>query len=304
MSKKIFKDADYPIYEIMLEDDDSTGIRLVSLVKDPAIEIQGMAFSKEEQKNYEFKAIKDKQIIVGPAMIPDKKIPRKDEDGDPYYVFFSKDTIRCMVDKFNSENTGRSINIDHTNEMMPGFISENWIVEDPYYDKSRMYGYNLPVGTWFIVSKVEDTNFWNKEVKEAGRYSFSVEGLMSQRLSNNYSSIIDSLTEEEIIEILLGIGEKVSFDYDDTLSRKDIQEIASQRMSEGCDVYIITKNSKNDKVLNTAKELGIVPKNVIFTSGKPKWSFIKELGIKEHYDNNPDELKEIKDKTGIKVNKV
>ena len=58
---------DLPTYEITIEDDGTQGIRMVSLVKDPAIEVKGMYFSTEElekEKQFEFKSIGDKQIIV------------------------------------------------------------------------------------------------------------------------------------------------------------------------------------------------------------------------------------------------
>ena len=53
MSKKVFKDANYPTFEITFEEDGNSGVRLVSLVKDPAIEEYGMYFSKEEIINYQ-----------------------------------------------------------------------------------------------------------------------------------------------------------------------------------------------------------------------------------------------------------
>jgi hypothetical protein len=46
-----------------------------------------------------------------------------------------------------------------------------------------MYGFDLPVGTWFIEVKITDEEFWNKEVKENGKYGFSIEGLMGLSLS-------------------------------------------------------------------------------------------------------------------------
>ena len=204
MSKKIFKYDDAPIFEIFISEDDDTGIRLVSLVEDPAIEISGMAFSKKELANYEFKNIKDKQLIVGPALVPNKKIIRKDEDGDPYFVFFSEDTIKLMVEKFNKNNNNKSINIDHTTEMVKSaYIQQSWIVSDSYYDKSKMYGYSLPIGTWFIEVKIDNSDEWEKYVKQGGRYSFSVEGLMGQSPSNfSMYDIIDGLTKEELIYIL------------------------------------------------------------------------------------------------------
>ena len=61
-----------------------------------------------------------------------------------------------------------------------------------------------PIGTWFICCKITDENFWNTAVKEEGRYSFSVEGLMSQKISNKFSFIdesIDELSDEEIFSL-------------------------------------------------------------------------------------------------------
>jgi len=279
MNKNI-RMEDLPVYSIEVDDEGNQGIRMISLVADPAISVMGMYFSSDIEEEYRFKSVKDQQIIVGPAMIPDKKIFRKDNNDNYYYVYFTKDTIKKMVGKFVKENNNKSLNIDHSNKMVPGFIQSSWIVEDPTYDKSRYYGFNLPIGSYFIEVKIDDTEFWLNEVKEEGRYGFSVEGLMGQKL----------------VEM-----EKVSFDFDGTLSQKKVKEIAKEKIANGDDVYIITKRAEDDYVKNIAKEIGIKASNVIFTNHKPKWSFIKDLGIDKHYDNVEKEGKEIEDKTNAKV---
>jgi hypothetical protein len=152
---------------------------------------------------FEFSAIEDKQIIAGPALIPDINIYRKDDDGE-YYVKFSKATIQSMVNKFNKGNNSKSINFQHSEQMVNAFIQQNWIVEDKLYDKSKMYGFDLPIGTWFVEVKIEDKQFWNDIVKGMDIKSFSVEGLMGQRLIKRASleQIIDDLDENEVNEIL------------------------------------------------------------------------------------------------------
>lgn len=215
--KKIHKESEYPVYEIYISDDDSTGIRFVSLVDDPAIQLKGMAFS--DIKSYDFKAQKDKQVIVGPAMIPNKKILRKDEDGNKYYVVFTKDTILQMVSKFNSAGTNRRINIDHSSEMVDGYIMENWIVEDEYYDKSRKYGFEVPVGTWMVSVKIENEKFWNEQVKEGGKYGFSIEGIMGQKPMSysmkefDFNDLIDSLSDKEIIQMINDVEDEKIIDF-------------------------------------------------------------------------------------------
>ena len=202
--KKKFTDEEYPLYEIVIDDSKNTGIRLISIVGDPAIEMKGVAFNADSSpKEYEFKAQADKQIIVGPVMIPNKKILRKRGDGSKYYTVFKQDTIEKMVQKFNSSGTNRRINVDHSNKMVDAYIMESWLVEDIYYDKSRIYGFDVPVGTWMVAIKVEDTNFWNDEVKDLGKYGFSVEGLMGERPYeySQFDSIIDEMTYEDLIKL-------------------------------------------------------------------------------------------------------
>lgn len=205
--KKKFKDAEYPIFEIVCDDTEQSGIRLLSLVDDPAIEMMGVAFDRNgASKDYQFKAQEDKQIIIGPAMVPNKKILRKDSEGAYYYNIFKAETILKLVQKFNSQGTNRRVNVDHSNKLVDGYIMENWIVEDPYYDKSKVYGFNLPVGTWMVSIKIEDKKFWQTQVKELGKFGFSIEGVMGEKPLeySNFSAedYIDNLSDDEIMEIM------------------------------------------------------------------------------------------------------
>jgi hypothetical protein len=202
--KKLDKDK-LPVYEIIIDENDNTGISLISLVEEPAIVMKGMLFS-EEKTMMSFKEIDDeKQQIVGPALIPNMKIYREDEKYGQYYVVFTKETIEKMVEKFNKYGSNRRINIDHSNQMVDGFIMEDWIVEDPVYDKSRKYGFEVPVGTYMIKVKIEDKDFWQSEVKENGKFGFSIEGLLGQQLvslSKQEDEVsVDDLTEEDLLEI-------------------------------------------------------------------------------------------------------
>lgn len=197
--KKIDPDK-LPIYEIVVDEFDETGISLISLVEDPAIMVKGMAFNSSNMMT--FKEVGDKQVIVGPALIPDMRIYREDEKFGKYYVVFTKETIEKMVEKFNKWGSNRKINIDHSNMMVDAFILEDWIVEDVVYDKSRKYGIEVPVGTYMIMVKIEDTKFWNEEVKGNGKFGFSIEGMLGQQLvSLKKEATIDDLTEEDLKQI-------------------------------------------------------------------------------------------------------
>ena len=84
-------------------------------------------------------------------------------------------------------------------------------------------------------------------------------------------------------------GEKISFDFDGTLSTKKGYEKAKQLINEGAEVYIISARSDKEAMYAIADELGIEHGNIYATgSNKAKIEKIKELGITKHYDNNPD----------------
>ena len=123
---------------------------------------------------------KFKKIVLGPAMIPDQKIFRKDELGNPYYVFFSAETIKMIAEKYM-----RNKLIDNNDQMHDGkaikdiHVLESWIKESDN-DKSTDYGYSeLPVGTWFVSMKVNNDAIWEK-VKNKSLNGFSVSGFFSE----------------------------------------------------------------------------------------------------------------------------
>jgi HK97 family phage prohead protease len=100
---------------------------------------------------------------------------------------------------------------------------------------------------------------------------------------------------------------KVSFDFDDTLSIERWQNKAMMLKEEGKTVYIVTRRQEEDSkaVYEVADKVGIPRNRVYFTNGKMKWETIKRLGIGTHYDNNPDEIRLIRENTeakGILVN--
>lgn len=152
-----------------------------------------------------FTAFKDneKMILAAPTMVPDLVIDRIDEYGE-YQVVFSKEVIEKIVQKFFRTASNRSINLEHTKSMVPGYILQHWIVEDTYKDKSNLYGFELPVGSHFMMVKIEDKKFWDEQVKANNKNAFSIEGILGHKLIRMKEEIIkaDEYNEEEFIDSL------------------------------------------------------------------------------------------------------
>ena len=88
---------------------------------------------------------------------------------------------------------------------------------------------------------------------------------------------------------------KVSFDYDGTLTTSKVQDIVKKLTTAGAtEVYIISARDNSASMYALATKLGI-PQYRVFATGDntKKVEKIKQLGIKTHYDNNPDVIKEL-----------
>jgi hypothetical protein len=170
-----------PIYDIVLKDDDlKQGVGRISLVDEPAIGVDWIKLRKEF--NFNFKVDKEKRMLYGPFLIPNKLIYRQDDENGEYYVRFSAAEIEKIATKFNEDLNSKNINLMHTEEMVDAFVAQNWMI-DGDSDKSRNLGFDLPEGTWFGGVKVKDENFWMSKVKNDEVKGFSVEILADLQLS-------------------------------------------------------------------------------------------------------------------------
>ena len=127
-----------------------------------------------------FAALDEQQIVIGPLMKPNMLIPRMDENGDPYHVYFTAETIKKIAYKMVKDKLIDRVNIEHDNkESVDAYLVESWII-DGVNDKSKNYGFNLPEGTWMGMYKIDNTRIWEDYVKTGLVKGFSVEGFFEQ----------------------------------------------------------------------------------------------------------------------------
>ena len=132
---------------------------------------------------FEFSAVGEKMELAGPLMVPDKLIPRFDEEGEKYYVFFDAAGIKKLSYKLMENKLIDSVNIEHDADRKVADLTlvESWLVADEKNDKSNSYGYNLPKGSWFGVYKVNNEEVWDKYIKTGAVKGFSVEGIFNDK---------------------------------------------------------------------------------------------------------------------------
>jgi predicted transcriptional regulator len=146
----------------------------------------------------QFSINEEKRIVMGPLLIPNKMILRQDENGEPYYVFFSRETIKKIAEKFFKDNRQNNTDINHDEVITKeNTLLESWIVEDTTHDKSFVYGYRVPKGTWMASYKINDEQTWSL-IKEGKLNGFSIAGFFAEKSKEKESQI----TLQKIIELL------------------------------------------------------------------------------------------------------
>jgi hypothetical protein len=185
------------IVELFLDEEDfETGIDAISIVESPAIEEDFIALKSKE---FKFKEIdKKKKILLGALLVPNKPIYRKDEDGSEYYIYFSKDTVNKAAQMFLKTGKQGNSTLEHESKIYGLSLVESWIVEDEQKDKSRLYGMDVPVGTWMGAVKVDNDEIWNDFVLTGKVKGFSIEGYFADKASNTNPNGLKTLSQEEV----------------------------------------------------------------------------------------------------------
>jgi hypothetical protein len=171
------------IIELVLgEDENDIGIEAISVVENPAIEEDFIALNSNiiELKEVD----KEKRLLLGALLIPNKPIYRRSGD-DEYYVYFSKETVLKASQMYLMKGNQNKATLEHKHEIIGLTLVESWIVEDEVHDKSRKYGMNVPLGTWMGAVKVNNNEVWNDFVKTGKVKGFSIEGYFADKVETS-----------------------------------------------------------------------------------------------------------------------
>jgi hypothetical protein len=183
---------------VIQEDNQELAIDAISLVSAPAIEEDFVFFGKEKNNLTLAKVDEEKRMLVSPALIPNKQIFRYDPNTDSdYYVYFSPETVRQASELYLKHNNHHKATYQHQDRVSGVLTVESWIKEGDM-DKSKMYGYDLPNGTWFVKMKIENDELWNK-IKEGELKGLSIEGYFVDKMQK--MSEVEP-TDEEILSAL------------------------------------------------------------------------------------------------------
>jgi hypothetical protein len=187
------------------EENEFSGIEAISVVENPAIEEDFIALKKQQVQLAEVD--KEKRILMGAALVPNKKIYRTNGE-DEYNIFFSEDTVRKASELFLSRGKQNNSTLEHDVKLNGLSVVESWIIEDKKKDKSKKYGFDLPIGTWMVSVKVNNDEIWNDFVKEGKVKGFSIEGFFADKLDDRpRESVEEDFDEMEALSKLYEMEE-------------------------------------------------------------------------------------------------
>lgn len=221
-----------PTYEAILNDEQD-GISVISWVTDPATQIDMLCFNSEKQKELRF-ADEEQHMVTSVVMLADTKIYRV-YNGNPYYILYTKDTLKQMCEKMLNDGTFNTCSFEHNGEILePGLIN---LVELYTTDENKKSPFNVPEGSIIATYKVHDDNIW--ELFKSGEVSgISLEGYFG--LQEHFSNINPELKSQtnklkETFMTLLESLKNLIVEFDET---KEVEEKADETYSNEVEVKL------------------------------------------------------------------
>lgn len=276
------------IIELFIDDEDEvSGIDAISVVENPAIEEDFIALKNQEFNLAEVD--KEKRILMGAALVPNKPIFRRSGENE-YYIYFSRETVRKASELFFIRGNQSRSTLEHDIPLNGLTVVESWIVESEQ-DKSRHYDMNVPVGTWMVSMKVLNDDIWENYVKTGKVKGFSIEAYFTDKMERpKDKTITDELAAIEEEERQYIVSELKSILNDDKVemeSYSDYPDGVKNNAQKGIDL--------NKKVNNKcATQVGKIRARQL-SQGKPisKETLVRMFSYlsraQEYYDEGDNE---------------
>ena len=170
-----------PLLEATLEEW-NLGIYCLSLVGHPATEKSWMLFSKQGDEKPQGACLRfaitdaDEHKVLSVIMLADTPIFRMDENGNKFYIEFSKDVLYESARRMLRDGFQRNINIEHIeSSAVYGFDMTQLFIKDSAKGINPVGFEDVPEGSLFGEFYVSDETLW-QEIKDGKFTGISLEG--------------------------------------------------------------------------------------------------------------------------------
>ena len=181
----IFTIGGIPVYDAIISDAE-TGMFKISLVDDPAVMSNFLAFDNNRKVMMYQVENDEKRLVRGVVMRADFPIYRYHPQMGEYYILYKPEQIRIMAEKYLAESRQNDVNVMHDTDvdgvqMVQYFIKGDGISVEGFDD--------IADGSLFAEFHILNDEVW-ESVKDGSYRGFSLEGvfdLQPEEFSNKYN---------------------------------------------------------------------------------------------------------------------
>ena len=189
-----------PVFAVNV-DDPGCSISAMSLVDDPAMSIDMVCFSKEQNMKFSIQDESQHNILTCLVRV-DFPILRVTPDGNPYYIVFNKETAKVLCQRLMTDGMQQNISLNHNGKLIQGIQLQEVFIKDTEKGISPIGFEDAADGSLMGVYHIEDDALWNDCIE--GRFKgISIESLLGieefkkkcnkKIKKNNMSKIKDAL---------------------------------------------------------------------------------------------------------------
>ena len=247
------------------------GVFGISLVENPAME--GLFIALSEQTEVKLAEVdKEQRILMGLVLEPNKPIYRN-QNGEEFNIVFNEDTIKELSHNFFRAGYQKNSTIEHDDKINGVTFVESWIVEDSKNDKSNVFGFSYPKGSWVATMKVDSDEIWNDYVKTGKVKGFSVDAMINLE-EINLKSEIKMAEEKSLIKMFQELPDKIAL----ALSPKKVEEVIEEvklgmvKTEDGVELHY-----EGEELIAGAQVYSLTPDGEKIPL--PQGEYVTELGV-------------------------
>lgn len=186
-----------PVFNALITDAE-TGMYKISLVDDPAVMSNFLAFDNARKCLLYKVEDEDKRLVRGVVMRADFPIYRYDRNFGEYYIIYKAEQIRIMAEKYLLESRQNNVNLMHDeNADVEGVQMVQYFIKNTAEGVAPSGFEDIADGSLFAEFHIVNDEVW-EAIKEGSYKGFSLEGVFDLQPEK------DARKTSEIVETLQG----------------------------------------------------------------------------------------------------
>ena len=260
---------EYKIFDATFNPEEDLGLTCISFVDYPAICCDFQYYSKDgkahktDVKQGEILMTNaEKHEVISPLLIPNQLILRVDENGEKYYIRWSKQVIADVATYYKLNGFQNNFSILHSffdenstyEKYEDSFIKDVymlklWIIEDEKNDEATKFGYHLPEGTLMCKLKIHNRKLWSR-IKSGELKGLSIEAFIPSTFSGTIKyNKINKMAKKTKFQKLKEAFDNFLLIYNQTVdTAEELADIAEADETESGEVSLKYYTSDTDYI--------------------------------------------------------